>query len=98
MVGNCRSSGARLMASLICGLPLLGGAVRLSAQESRPPSSQAAATRSVGTVKAISGKSITLTTDAGSDISVLLQDGGVRLLRVEPGEKDLKNAAPFELQ
>src|SRR5258708_21158507 len=97
MVGNCRSIGARLMVSLICGLPLLGGAVRLSAQESRPPSSQAAATRSVGTVKAISGKSITLTTDAGSDISVLLQDGA-RLLRVEPGEKDLKNAAPFELQ
>ncbi len=38
-----------------------------------------------------------MTTDAGSDISVLLQDGA-RLLRVEPGEKDLKNAAPFELQ
>src|SRR6266404_2504813 len=97
MVGNCRSTGARLMVSLICGLPLLGGAVRLSAQESRPPSSQAAATRSVGTVKAISGKSITLTTDAGSDISVLLQDDA-RLLRVEPGQKDLKDAAPFSLQ
>jgi hypothetical protein len=47
-------------------------------------------------VKAISGKSITLTTDAGSDVSILLQDGA-RLLRVEPGEKDLKNAVPLEL-
>jgi hypothetical protein len=38
-----------------------------------------------------------LTTDSGSDISVLLQDGA-RLLRVEPGEKDLKNAVALELQ
>src|SRR5467141_28470 len=97
MVRNCRSTGARLMVALICGLALQGGGVLLRAQESQPSAPQAAATRSLGTVKAISGKSITLTTDAGSDISVLLQDGA-RLLRVEPGEKDLKNAAPFELR
>ncbi len=97
MVRNCRSTGARLMVALICGLALQGGGVLLRAQESQPSAPQAAATRSLGTVKAISGKSITLTTDTGSDISVLLQDGA-RLLRVEPGEKDLKNAAPFELQ
>src|SRR5258707_8472013 len=97
MVRNCRSTGARLMVALICGLALQGGVVLLRAQESQPSARQAAVTRSLGTVKAISGKSITLTTDAGSDISVLLQDGA-RLLRVEPGEKDLKNAAPFELQ
>ena len=97
MARNCRSTGARLMVSLICGLALQGGAVRLNAQESRPPAPQGVATRSVGTVKAISGKSITLTTDVGSDISVLLQDDA-RLLRVEPGQKDLKDAAPFSLQ
>src|SRR5258707_13448064 len=97
MVGNCRSSGARLMVSLICGLALQGGAVRLGAKESRPPAQQGAAARSVGTVKTISGKSITLTTDAGGDISVLLQEDA-RILRVEPGQKDLKDAAPFSLQ
>jgi len=85
------------MVALICGLALQGGGVLLRAQESQPSAPQVAVTRSLGTVKAISGKSITLTTDTGSDISVLLQDGA-RLLRVEPGEKDLKNAAPFELQ
>src|SRR5260370_8096491 len=85
------------MGALICGLALRGGGVLLRAQESQPSAPQVAVTRSLGTVKAISGKSITLATDAGSDISVLLQDGA-RLLRVEPGEKDLKNAAPFELQ
>src|SRR5260370_8017164 len=85
------------MVALICCRALQGGGVLLRAQESQPSAPQVAVTRSLGTVKAISGKSITLTTDAGSDISVLLQDGA-RLLRVEPGEKNLKNAAPFELQ
>jgi hypothetical protein len=97
MVRNCRSTGASLILLLICGLALQGGGVLLSAQESQPSAPQAAATRSLGTVKTISGKSITLTTDSGSDISVLLQDGA-RLLRVEPGEKDLKNAVALELQ
>src|SRR5260370_23724056 len=85
------------MVALICCRALQGGGVLLRAQESQQSAPQAAATRSLGTVNAISGKSIRLTTDTGSDISVLLQDGA-RLLRVEPGETDLKNAAPFELQ
>src|SRR5713226_4809898 len=97
MMRNYRSTGARLMVTLICGLALQGGGVLLRAQEAQPSAPQVAATRSLGTVKTIAGKSITLTTDAGSDIGVLLQDGA-RLLRVEPGEKDLKNAVPLELQ
>jgi len=97
MVRNCRSAGARVILWTICGLALQGGGLLLRAQESQPSAPQAAATRSLGTVKAISGKSITLTTDAGGDISVLLQDGA-RLLRVEPGEKDLRNAGPLSLQ
>ena len=91
-----RRTGARLIVSLILVGTFHEGIVPLRAQESQPSPAQAAATRSVGTVKAISGKSITLTTDTGSAISVSLQDGA-RLLRVEPGEKDLKNAVPLEL-
>jgi len=97
MVRNCRGTGARVILLLICGLAPQGAGVLLRAQESQPSAPQATATRSLGTVKTISGKSITLTTDSGSDISVLLQDGA-RLLRVEPGEKDLKNAVALELQ
>jgi hypothetical protein len=97
MVRNCRSAGARVILWTICGLARQGGGLLLRAQESQPSAPQAAATRSLGTVKAVSGKSITLNTDASGDISVLLQDGA-RLLRVEPGEKDLKNAIPLELQ
>jgi hypothetical protein len=97
MLGDCRSTAARLVVLLLCGFALQGSAVRLRAQQAQPPGSQLPAARALGTVKAISGKSITLTADAGSDINVALQDGA-RLLRVEPGEKDLKNAVPFALQ
>jgi uncharacterized protein YciI len=55
------------------------------------------ATRPVGTIKTISGKTIVLTTDAGPEVTVQVQDDA-RLVRVEPGEKDLKNAAPLQLQ
>jgi hypothetical protein len=55
------------------------------------------ATRPVGTIKTITGKTIVLTTDAGPEVTVQVQDDA-RLVRVEPGEKDLKNAAPLQLQ
>ncbi len=66
----------------------------------RQPAQQAApdpATRPVGTIKTISGKTIVLTTNAGAEVTVQVQDDA-RLVRVEPGEKDLKNATPLQLQ
>jgi hypothetical protein len=57
----------------------------------------AATAKAVGTVKAASGKSITLTAEGGNEINIVVQDGA-RLLRIEPGEKDLKNVAPLQLQ
>jgi hypothetical protein len=61
-----------------------------------PQAAQNPATRPVGTVKAINGKTITLTTDAGAEVTVQLQDD-TKLVRIAPGEKDLKNAAPLDL-
>ena len=58
----------------------------------RAQDSQAATTKAVGTVKSVSGKSITLAAEGGGEIVVLVQDGA-RLLRIEPGEKDMKDAA-----
>jgi len=58
---------------------------------------QSAVARPVGTVKSISGKTIVMTTDAGAEVTVQIQDDA-RLLRIAPGEKDLKNAAPLQLQ
>lgn len=58
---------------------------------------QATAARPVGTIKSISGNNIVLTTDSGSDVNVVLQ-GAAKLVRVEPGQKDLKEAVPIELK
>jgi hypothetical protein len=38
-----------------------------------------------------------LTTDAGTEVTVLLQDA-TKLVRIAPGQKDLKDAAPIQLQ
>lgn len=67
-----------------------------AAQQSAPSAAPNPATRPVGTIKTISGKIIVLTTDAGTEVTIQVQDDA-RLLRIEPGEKDLKNAAPLQL-
>ena len=53
-------------------------------------------TRAVGAVKAISGSSITLQTDAGLQLTVTIQPTA-RLVRMEPGQTDLKSAAAIQL-
>lgn len=50
----------------------------------------------VGTIKAISGNKLTLATDAGAELSVDLP-ADVRVLRVAPGSKDLKEATAIQL-
>jgi hypothetical protein len=52
--------------------------------------------RPVGTIKSISGNTITLTTDAGSDVTVQVQDA-TKFVRIAPGQKDLKDATPIQL-
>lgn len=55
------------------------------------------AARPVGTIKSISGNNIILTTDNSGDVNVVVQDAA-RLVRVEPGQKDLKEAVPIALK
>jgi len=62
-----------------------------------PPAKSASSTvRPAGTVKAISGNAVTVTTDAESEITVLVQPS-TRMLRMAPGQKDLKDATPLPL-
>ena len=71
-------------------------AVAPSGQQSATTSS----TRHIGVIKAINGNSITLTPlppDSGSETIVTLTPT-TRILRIAPGEKDLKNAATLQLQ
>ncbi|MGB8986926.1 MAG: DUF5666 domain-containing protein [Candidatus Sulfotelmatobacter sp.] len=57
----------------------------------------AAASRRIGAVKEINGTVITLTPDSGPDVKIAVQPT-TRILRIAPGEKDLKNATPIQLQ
>jgi hypothetical protein len=53
--------------------------------------------RTLGTIQSISGKNIVLVAQAGASVAVTVEDTA-RILRIEPGEKDLKNASPITLQ
>jgi Domain of unknown function (DUF5666) len=69
----------------------------LPAQAATQPSAQTpAVARPVGTIKSISGNTITLTTGEGGDVTVQVQDS-TKLVRIAPGQKDLKDATPIQL-
>ncbi|HEU5233946.1 MAG TPA: DUF5666 domain-containing protein [Terriglobales bacterium] len=53
--------------------------------------------RAIGTVTAINGNSVTLKTDSGTESTVTVPDTA-RIVKAEPGQKDLKNATPIHLQ
>jgi hypothetical protein len=66
-----------------------------AATQQAPPS--VSKVRTVGTIKSISANTITLTTDSGSEVTVAIQPS-TRLLRMAPGQADLKQATPIQLQ
>ena len=61
----------------------------LRAQQSAPNAS-----RVVGTIQAISGKSLTVISDKGAPSSVTVEEA-TKLLQIEPGKTDLNDATPF---
>ena len=60
------------------------------------PAAQSATKQVLGAIQAINGNMITLKPDAGPGVNVVVQ-GAVRILRVAPGQTDLKNATPIQL-
>src|SRR5271165_4431151 len=75
--------------------PLSGAAWQESATQQAP--SSGSKVRTVGTIKSISAYAVTLATDAGSEITILIQPS-TRLFRMAPGQTDLKQATPIQLQ
>jgi hypothetical protein len=53
--------------------------------------------KKIGTIKAINGNVITLAPDSGAEITVTVQPTA-KILQLAPGEKDLKNTTPIQLQ
>jgi len=64
-----------------------------ASQDQAQPSSA----RKMGTVRSISGNTIVLKADSGPDFTAQVQEGA-RILRLAPGQTDLKNATPMKLQ
>src|SRR5690348_13181648 len=60
------------------------------------PQQTAAVTRSIGTIESISGTTITMKTDAGAETSISVTDA-TKILRIEPGQKDLSSATVIHL-
>jgi hypothetical protein len=72
-------------------------AILLLATETRESTQQApsGAAKVVGTVQAISGKTLTVIPDSGASTSVSVEDA-TKLLQIEPVKTDLKEATPLQ--
>ncbi len=68
-----------------------------SAMSQAQDAGQPVIARRIGAIKAINGNAITLAPDSGPEVAVTVQPNA-RLLRIAPGAKDLKDAAPVQLQ
>jgi hypothetical protein len=93
---------ASILSILLFAVSTVSSPLATAWQAAASPSAQAqgtapAAARRIGAIKAISGTSITLTPDSGPEVGVMVQPT-TRLMRIAPGEKNLKNATPVQLQ
>ena len=84
------ASCAYILLALAAGVMRPMGALA-SAQTTTPAKTPPA----VGTIKSISGNTLVLATDAGSEVKISLT-ADVKYLRVPPGSKDLKEAVPIQ--
>ena len=66
------------------------------APQTRGAPAQSTVTRRIGAIKAINGNVITLTPSPGDEITVTVQPTA-HILRLAPGERDLKNTTPIQL-
>ena len=67
------------------------------AQDKPASTSTAQVAKAVGTIKTIQADSITVAAESGGEVTAKLT-GSTKILRVPPGEKDLKNATALQVQ
>ena len=91
------SSRSRIRTLTFFCVALAAGTALAGRTAGQGASAAKAVARTLGTIQSISGKNIVLVAQAGAIISVTVEDTA-RILRIEPGEKDLKNASPITLQ
>ena len=84
-------------ASVMASVSLLSLASVTAEAAPQQPSAASAPAKSVGVIKAIAAGTIALTTDDYKSVSISLADSA-RIVRIAPGQTDLKNAAPITLE
>ncbi len=94
MIGTGSTFRALTLAAAL--LPVSGAAGLETMMMGQAPAATPAAARQIGTVKAISGNSMTLAADSGAQTSVTVGEGA-RILQLAPGSTDLKSAQPIAL-
>ncbi len=85
-----------LLHTAVVALILVGPGF-VCAQDKPPASAGAQVAKAVGVIKNIQADSITVTAESGGEVTAKLT-GTTRILRVPPGEKDLKNAIALQAQ
>jgi hypothetical protein len=88
------ASWAIAMLAISSAASVGSGASLPQAQQAAP---QAAVEKQVGAIKSIDGNVVTITTDAGASATVSVQPT-TKIVRVAPGQTDLKTAVPVELK
>jgi uncharacterized membrane protein YgcG len=89
---------SRVLAAVfvLAGFVITNG-VRPPAALAQTTDAQPAIAKRIGTIKAVNGNGLTLAPTSGPEVSVTLQPTA-RILRLAPGDKDLKNATPLQAQ
>src|SRR5580704_13187592 len=89
----CAIFALRVMLTSVAIPPAFVSA-RAQAQQS---DQQTAIQKQVGAIKSIVGNAVTITTDTGATATVNIQPS-TKIVRVEPGQTDLKNAVPMDFK
>src|SRR5580700_2574238 len=86
----------RLLAGLGMLMVMIPG---YSLAQNKPPSGSGSAqvAKAVGSIKSVQADSITVAAESGGEVTATLM-GSTKILRVPPGEKDLKNATALQAQ
>ena len=93
-----RSNWMRVAGLVALALGTLTGNAVLSCLSQADPQTGApgAVAKQVGTVRSVNGNTVVFATDGGVDGRALVQDS-TRIIRIAPGEKDLKNGTPIHV-
>jgi hypothetical protein len=88
-------SGRALFTSLLAMCLIVHAGFAQNPSPAPQVKAQASGQRYIGTIKSVDATGFVLTSDLGQDSQITLADS-VRIVRIAPGEKDLKNATPLE--